>query len=145
MKKTFLNTTFTVLPLLFGVAFLFGCQCDKTKLLNHIWVLEKYGSPAALKTVIPTPPEVTLNVNSANRFNGNDGCNGIFGSCIVADDCTIKFDSMANTLIFCSGAGVMEQADAVKDLLSKVTEYCVSDTELKLCAPDKQVLKYRKK
>jgi heat shock protein HslJ len=147
MKTISLRLPGVAIPLFF--ACLAGCHCDKNKLIGPIWVLEKYGPESALQTVISAPPpaqtEIRLQLDNTNRFTGSDGCNTIFGAYASTGKCQIRFDSISTTLIFCSANGIMQQAATVTAILKKVNTFKVTDTTLELCAPDKDVLQYRKK
>lgn len=147
MKQTSFCAFFVPVAALLLLVFA-SCNCDKNK-LYQTWVLEKYGPENALKTVIagtpPAKPEILLTLTNTNQFNGTDGCNAIFGSYTPGNNCKIQFGGINSTLIFCSGAGIMDQASAVTNLLRNANTFDVTDTQLKLCTPAKEILVYRKK
>lgn len=147
MKKTSFRPLFLPFAALLALL-LAGCNCDKTK-LYQTWVLEKYGPENALKTVItgepPAKPEILLTLTNTNQFTGTDGCNSIFGSYTPGGNCKIQFGGINSTLIFCGGEGIMEQASAVTNLLRNASTFDVTDTQLTLCTPAKEMLLYRKK
>lgn len=147
MKTSIINRRAGFLALCFALSLALGCNCDKTKLINT-WVLEKYGPEAALKTVATTTakPEILLNLDKDKKFTGNDGCNAIFGTYDASGGgCKIQFGSINSTLMFCTDAGIMDQAAAIATLLRNTSSFEISDTHLKLCTPGKEVLQYRKK
>lgn len=126
-----------------------ACQCDQSKLSNKTWVLEKYGTEPDLQAVIignpPAQPEITLKLDGQGHFSGNDGCNLLGGVYTLGGNCMIRFDSIHSTLMFCADSLIRVQAGAIDELIREVNAYEVSDNALKLCAPGKRVLEYRKK
>lgn len=148
MKKKLFSQLFLLFIAVATLLFAVGCNCDKSKLYNT-WVLEKYGPENALKTVItgnpPVMPEILLTLTDTSKFNGNDGCNLIFGTYTPGDWCKIKFENISSTAMYCSQDGIMEQASAITALIRNANKFEVTDTQLKLCTPAQEILQYRKK
>ena len=136
--------------LLLLVSIIISCCCSPDKLLDNTWVLEQYGSENSQVNILdpsgivyPAKSEIILQFKDDNKFNGNDGCNSIFGEYEVNRRCKIKFGSISTTLMMCQ-ENVMNQASSIRDLLKRSVKYKVTATHLKLYTPDGEILIYIK-
>lgn len=146
-KPKFLLSYMLIIASLF---LLTGC-CNKNKLIDKTWVLEKYGPATELKGVLTeaeiTPPaksEITLTLSDTSRFSGNDGCNLIFGDYTTGSWCRINFGNINSTLMYCQDSLVRKQAGAYSTIIRNVNKFRVTDNKLKLKTPDNELLLYRK-
>ncbi len=135
--------------LLLGLLLLNGC-CSREMLLNKSWVLVKYGPKNAPVDVL-TPSEIVppgtsrilLKLKGDGSFNGNDGCNSIFGNYRIERRCRIKFTNISSTLMLCR-ENVMNQAGVIRNILGTTERYRVTTKHLKLYTQDGNILYYKK-
>jgi len=79
---------------------------------------------------------------STGRFNGNTGCNRMFGS-VKVDGRSVAFSGVGMTRMACVDSNVMKlEADFTK-ALQNATRYRVNDDELSIYADDKRILRLR--
>ena len=79
---------------------------------------------------------------SAGRFNGNTGCNRMFGS-VKVDGRSVAFSGVGMTRMACVDSNIMKlEADFTKSL-QNATRYRISDNELSIYADDKRIIRLR--
>lgn len=127
---------------------LVGCKCKQQTLLDHQWVLEKFGPKDAPSDILPSsamvPPassNILLDFTIDYKFSGNDGCNNIFGEYNFGKYCRINLTNMKSTMMMCQPE-IMDQASAIRDILENAYKYKVSPTYLKLYTTDGRILIY---
>jgi len=126
-----------------------GCNCKQQTLLEHQWVLEKYGPRDApsdiLSSSVMVPPSssnILLDFTVDYRFSGSDGCNNIFGDYNFGKYCRISLTNMRTTMMMCQPE-IMDQAAAIRDILENAYKYKVSATYLELYTSDGRILVYK--
>jgi heat shock protein HslJ len=147
-KKTIRFTVLGII-LLLGLLLLDGC-CKREMLLDKSWVLVQYGPKDAPVDVLapseiipPGSSKILLILKDDGRFNGNDGCNSIFGNYRIERRCRIKFTNISSTLILCR-ENVMNQADIIRNILGTTERYRVTTKHLRLYGQDGKILYYKK-
>ena len=79
---------------------------------------------------------------SAGRFNGNTGCNRMFGS-VKVDGRSVAFSGVGTTRMACVDPNIMKlEADFTKSL-QNATRYRISNDELSIYADDKRIIRLR--
>lgn len=120
-------------------------EVSNDKHLEGNWTLHSlshtYSEEKSLHELFPgkTP---SLNFNTQERtLNGNDGCNGIFGSYQVSGTNGLKIgENLASTMMACNGV-----ADyTFKKALNQVTNFKIEDQKLVLYSGDTKVMTFEK-
>ncbi len=96
------------------------------------WILESYGEPGNLQTVLEGT-EITATFDSAEkRINGSAGCNSYSGDYQVSDN-TLTFLNISYTEKFCmEPEGIMEQETQYLKTLNNAESYQVKDGTLQV-------------
>ena len=132
------KSKFYVVILILGIFALLGGSCTKpasTDVIEDIkWVLDSYGEPENLKTVLDGT-EITATFDSARkRVSGSAGCNSYFGDYQIGDN-KLTFLVIGHTEMYClEPEGVMEQETQYLRLLSAAESYEIIDGKLQIVA-----------
>ena len=78
----------------------------------------------------------------AGRFNGNAGCNRMFGS-VKIDGRSVAFSGVGMTRMACIDSNVMKLEGDFAKALEQATRYRVSGSELSIYAGDKRIIRLR--
>ena len=79
---------------------------------------------------------------SAGRFNGNTGCNRMFGS-VKVDGPSVAFSGVGMTRMACVDSNIMKLETDFTKSLQNATRYRISDNELSIYADDKRIIRLR--
>jgi len=71
----------------------------------------------------------TLAFSTSNSVTGYAGCNQFYGKVVEMTSSTIKFDDVSQTIMFCSGEGVMEQESAFGSAVFQSVRYEIEDAD----------------
>jgi len=116
---------------------------NRPSLANTAWVLEGYGNPAALTTVI-NGSRITLKWNSTvDGVGGNAGCN-IYGGKAAIHDGMVTFSDIYQTEMASLTPGVMEQEAKYLTLLGSAETWNVENGKLVITCKGGDVLTYSK-
>ena len=101
---------------------------------NTVWILEKYGRPGKLKSVLGGTRITAVFVGNENRVHGSSGCNNYGGDYRILEPSTpfeggLETGSMMTTLIDCGKSG-NEQANAFFEILGSAASYKVEGRTL---------------
>ena len=110
--------------------------------LGGTWELNYISGPRiAFNGLYPaSKPTITFDITE-RKISGNTSCNSFNGS-LVADDTTINFTHpLAMTKMACPGEG----ETTFVNMLSKVSNYTVSDSTLNFMMGDISIMRFRKK
>jgi len=113
-----------LLPVLFlCISGCTGNQSGSNQLTGSNWLLESYGSPDNLKSVL-SGTLVSLNFeNDAQTAGGSAGCN-TYGGIYGINGNSIHFSELFHTEMYCiDPPGVMQQESDFIDLLSKAESF----------------------
>ena len=132
--------------LLILVPGLFACNSStgEAMLEDVAWVLESYGEPGNLKTVI-IDTEITAEfVSTEDTVKGSAGCNHYFGGYEIKDSQLSIPGPIAVTEMYCmEPPGVMDQEQEYLAILQLAESYEINGEELQInCG--KQVLIFKR-
>jgi len=103
--------------------------------LYNTWILSRFSYESNLNNSINKKSYITLTQGS-DRFNGNGGCNRLFGNIIVNKD-KITFKKIAATKMSCDN---LNQEMKFINALEKVTDYKIVGCELFLYERNQKIL-----
>jgi len=112
--------------------------------LNDIWALREInGEEINFRELNGNSKQPVLEINIAEkRYNGNDGCNNIFGDIKTLGKNKITFSKMAGTLMACPD---MEMPELYKNALAGTAKYERKGLILTFMdAEGNEILKFRK-
>jgi heat shock protein HslJ len=119
---------------------LVACKGGATAFENREWVLESYGEPGNVQSVIEGS-EITANFNSSkHEVGGSAGCNSYFGDYEV-DGSSLSIPLVGNTEMYClEPEGVMDQEEQYLGSLRLAESYKIEDGKLRITCSDGSVL-----
>ena len=119
-----------------------GTNAAESALVDKVWVLETYGEPNNLKSVLQDT-EITATFNSDERnVTGSAGCNSYFGDYEVKGNNLSIPGPIAATEMACpEPEGVLEQESQYLRILKSAESYQIQDNELRINCGD-EVLTY---
>jgi len=120
-QKISLITVLAGLMVLFSFLLAAGCignppEPAEMNLNGTRWTLQEYVYEATSRHVLEGTT-VTLLFSEGGSISGSAGCNHYFGSYELEGD-TITIGQVGQTMMYCTGAGVMEQESRYLSLLS---------------------------
>ena len=114
---------------------LFACSADtgEAMLEDTTWILESYGEPGNLKTII-TDTEITVEFISAEEtVKGSAGCNSYFGGYELKGSQLSIPGPIAATEMYCmEPEGVMDQEQEYLAVLQLAENYEIIGNELQI-------------
>ena len=137
--RTKLSVTLLVLLAIGLVA----CKGGTVAFEDKEWVLESYGEPGNVQSVIEGT-EITATFDSAeHEVIGSAGCNSYFGDYEVNNN-QLSIPVLANTEIAClEPEGVMDQEQQYLQALRLAESYDIEDGKLHITCSDGTVLVFR--
>ncbi|MEE8414582.1 MAG: META domain-containing protein [Dehalococcoidales bacterium] len=99
---------------------------------DTIWILESYGEPENLVSVVEGT-EITATFSSTEkRVNGSAGCNSYFGDYQLSDN-SLTFVVLGHTEMYCmEPEGAMDQETQYLKILNNAENYQVTDGTLQV-------------
>lgn len=133
---------FTVIPLTI-LALMVGA-CSKPSLApleDTTWILESYGEPDNLKTVLEGTKITATFDSSKKQVNGSAGCNSYFGDYQISNN-KLTFLVIGHTEMYClEPEGVMEQEQQYLKALQAAESFQVQEGKLQIKS-GRQILIY---
>jgi heat shock protein HslJ len=131
-----------VLCILFIAATAAACAHPNSDLIDNIWLLESYGTPADSKAVL-ADSTIAVVFNAGKReVSGSTGCNTYLASYKI-DGNNLSISNLAWTERAClSPAGVMDQEREFLSLLSDARSFQIDDARLTITCSDGGQLYY---
>ena len=106
---------------------------DEVTFEGRTWVLELYGEPDDLNTVLEDTEITIVFISAEGKMEGSAGCNSYFGGYEVNEDkLTIK-PPIASTVMACPNPeGVMEQEQQYLKTLQAAESFQLQDGKLQI-------------
>lgn len=122
---------------------LVACRGGAVAFEDKEWVLESYGEPGNVQSVIEGT-EITADFDSAkHEVSGSAGCNSYFGDYQV-DKNELSIPVLASTEMAClEPEGVMDQEQQYLQSLGLAESYEIEDGKLRITCSDGTVLVFR--
>jgi len=119
---------------------LVACKGGAVAFEDKEWVLESYGEPANVQSVIQGT-EITANFDSTgHEVRGSAGCNSYFGDYEVVNS-QLSIPALAYTEMAClEPEGVMDQEQQYLQSLRLAGSYEIEDSKLRITCSDGSVL-----
>lgn len=126
--------------LLVSIIMVSSCRtdADESALVDGVWVLETYGEPDNLKSVLQDT-EITATFNSDERdVTGSAGCNQYFADYVVKGNNLSILEPIGQTEMACpEPEGVMEQERQYFIILKSAESYQIQGKELRINCGEK--------
>ena len=118
-----------------------GTDVNESALVDRVWILETYGEPDNLKSVLKDT-EITITFDSGNRdMTGSAGCNSYFGEYEVAvNGLSIPGPIAATEMACLEPEGVMEQENLYLTILESAESYQIQGDELRIDCGDRVLI-----
>ena len=134
MTKIIFRILFTILSIF--TVFILGAAAQTGDLASKPWKLTSLNGAAIEET------KAMIEIDPAtNRFNGNAGCNQMFGSVKVSEK-NITFADVATTKMRCTDGGIMKLETDFTSALAQATRYKVSDDVLTVYKGNRRIMRF---